>query len=46
MYMTSKTKFYFMKKLNKKLNNKHIFIQFEIKINFQNKTQHLVKFVH
>jgi len=42
MYMTSKEKLYFMKKLN----NEHIFIQFEIKIIFQNKTHNLVEYVH
>ncbi len=39
MYMTSKTKLQFMKQQNKTLDNQHVFIQFEIKIIFQNKTQ-------
>jgi hypothetical protein len=46
MYMTFKTNFYFMKQENKLLNNLHIFIQFEIKINFQNEMQNLVEFVY
>jgi hypothetical protein len=35
-----------MKQENKLLNNLHIFIQFEIKIFFQNEMQNLVEFVH
>jgi hypothetical protein len=35
-----------MKQENKLLNNKHIFIQFEIKIFFQNEMKNLVEFVH
>jgi len=35
-----------MKQENKLLNNLHIFIQFEIKIFFQNEMQNSVEFVH
>jgi hypothetical protein len=35
-----------MKKLNKKLNNYYIFIQFEIRIIFENEMQNLVKSIN